>query len=371
MKNLFRTVVAAASIGLTAQAADFLAMGDNAELFLTGTLGVRSDDNVLLSNTKTDDVIFEFAPGLELAYGNNSLTKGRIFVKETMTRYGNEDQLNTELTSAGLTSNYDDQKTKLSFSTSWEQSAQNTVDVRANFLVRRDIFRIAGSGEVGMTEKTKIGVGFNHESTDYMRTGFDDSKISTVPVNVYYELTPKVDASLGYRMRTNMLDTGIDSKDAFYNVGLRGEFTAKFKGSIAVGYTSRDMDVGDDKSSFGLDSTFTYLASEKTSVNLGLSNDFGVAGTGTSQRNGTMSLGVSTKVSEDLLFGVNALYRNIRYLGTGSRTDKYLEGTATVTYVVNQVTSLSGGYTFRRNESNLSGGDFQNNVFFVAASIRF
>ena len=128
----------------------------------------------------------------------------------------------------------------MNFDTSWEQIAQNTVDVRAGFLVRRDVFRIAGGSEISVTDKSSAGGKVSYENTNYKRTGFDDSKITTIPVNYYYKVTPKLDVSGGIQFRDTRLTTGVDSQDYFYNVGLRGEFTPKLTGKVAVGYTTRN-----------------------------------------------------------------------------------------------------------------------------------
>ena len=103
MKTALRSVVTIAALCLAAKAAPFLAMGDSAELFITGTLGIRADDNVLLAANKTSDVIFETSPALYLVYGNNSLTKGHLFYKENINSYIDRDDLNTTLSSVGFT----------------------------------------------------------------------------------------------------------------------------------------------------------------------------------------------------------------------------------------------------------------------------
>jgi hypothetical protein len=371
MKTVIRTVVVTVALGFSLHAADFLSLGDNAQLFLTGTAGFRADDNILLGSNKESDFIAEAIPGAELVFGNNSLTKGRLFYKETITRYGDNDDLNTELSSFGLNSKYNDEKLKMRFDAGWAQIAQNTVDVNAGFLVRRDILTVGGGSEISVTEKGSVGADINFEKTNYKRPGFLDSQITTVPVNYFFEVTPKVDASVGARFRNTSLDKGVDSKDYFYNVGFRGEFTPKLSGTIEMGYTKRDLDKGDSESAPGFESSLNYAYTEKTSIIFGLSNDFGVSGQGATQRNGTVSVGVTSKISDEWKAGASLAYRGIHYFGTTSRTDKYFEGTLSVTYVANAIVEIVGGYTYRNNDSKLAGSSFNNNVFSLAANFRF
>jgi hypothetical protein len=355
-------------------------MGDSAELFLTGTLGIRADDNVLLSSSKTSDTIFDIIPGFEMVYGQNALTKGKFYYKETISRFSDNDRLNTSLSSVGFNSNYDDQKLKLNFNTSFAQLAQNTVDTRptapatgtkADF-IRRDVFHVEGGSEISVTDKTSVGGSVVYENIDYKRTGFASSKITSVPLDYYYYVLPKLALSGGFTYRdTQLADGGVGSKDYFYNVGARGEFTPKLTGKFAVGYTQRKMDVGGDENTLGLDSSFAYAVDEKTSLQFGVTNDFGVSGSGQSQRNLTWSAGVQSSLSADWSVGSSLSYRSIGYLGRGARTDKYFEGSLNATYTYSTVVNFTAGYTYRNNSSELVGAGFNNNVFSLAANIRY
>jgi len=380
MRNAIRSLVILAALGSTLQASPFLVMGDSAGLFLTGTLGVRADDNILLSSVKTSDVIFDLIPGLEMVYGQNALTKGKAYYKETISRFSDNDKLNTALSSVGFDANYDDQKLKMNFNTSFEQLAQNTVDTRptapatgtkADF-VRRDVFHVEGGSEDSITDKTSVGGSVVYENIDYKRAGYDSSKITSVPLKYYYYVLPKVAMSAGFTYRdTQLAGGGIGSKDYFYNVGARGEFTPKLTGSFAVGYTERKMDVGGSVNTPGVAASFAYAAGEKTSLQFGVTNDFGVSGAGQSERNLTWSAGVQSNLAADWSAGANLSYRAINYLGVGARTDNYFEGSLNVTYVFSTVVNFTAGYTYRNNSSVLSGAGFNNSVFALAANIRY
>ncbi|MFA5262903.1 MAG: outer membrane beta-barrel protein [Opitutaceae bacterium] len=375
MNTALKYTVALAALSLAAQAAPFLAVGDNAELFLTGTLGIRADDNVLLSNNKKSDIIYQVSPGLDLVFGNNALTKGHLFYKLTSDRYSDHSILDTNLSSIGFTSAYDDQKLKMNLDASFDQLAQNTVDTvipNGDSFARRDLFKVSGGSEISMTEKSSIGAGVSYDDTKYIKSGFDDSKITTIPVNFFYEVTPKVDMSFGFRYRDTKLTTGSDSRDAFYSIGARGEFTPKLSGTLAVGYTQRTFSKNiDSESTPGIDTSLTYAASEKTSIRFGVSNDYGVSGTGATQRNMSYNFGVQSKLSEEWSTGFTLSYRSIAYLGTGSRTDKYFEGGLNATYMINAVVSVVGGYTYRNNDSALAGSSFNNSVFSLSANFRY
>jgi polysaccharide biosynthesis protein VpsM len=372
MKKAIRSLVILAALGSAVQAAPFLAMGDSAELFLTGTLGVRADDNILLGANKTSDTIFDIVPGIEVVYGQNALTKGTAFYKENFTRYSSNSKLNKNLSSVGYNGTYDDQKMKINFKASYDQLAQNTVDVRAGFLVRRDVTDVAGGSEIAVTDKSKVAGSVDFNRTNYKRTGFVDVDSTTIPLNYYYEISPKLDMSAGFQFRNNSVGTGgSNSKDYFYNVGARGEFTPKLKGMFAIGVTERHIDNGGTKTTPGIQSGLTYAVDEKTSVSFGVTNDYGYSGAGQSERNLTYNVGAQSRIADDWTVGGNLSYRSINYIGAGSRTDDYLEGSLNATYVLNSMVNFTGGYTYRKLTSDLRPIEFNNSVFAIAANVRY
>lgn len=354
-------------------------VGDNAEIFLTGTLGVRADSNIYMSPSNTEDTILDFNPGVQLVFGNTSVMKGSFSLSESFSVYTEHDDLNDELLSTSANTSYDDGKTKLNFNASFAEVNQNSVDTRpfgGDFLIRRDVFNIGALGEVSVTEKSSVALGVQYSQNSFELGGFSDSEVVTVPVNYYYEITPKVDLSLGYRYRDRSESIGFDTKDHFLSVGARGEFTPKLTGQFAVGVTQRSFSHKvarrDDEELLGLDSSLTYAASPKTSILLGVSNDFDTNSQGNQQRNFAVRASSTTAVSSDLSVTALIAYRAIDYYqATPARIDDYLEGQIGATYIVNENVSLTGALAYRSNGSDLATSDFDGTVLSLAASFRF
>ena len=376
--NLKIKLLAAAVLSSVAsmQAAPFLAIGDGAELFVTGVVGIRSDDNIFQSTDAgaragtpsqvVSDVIFEITPGLDLTFGKNSLLKGSFAITDSFTNYADTSGVNTNLFGADFRSSFDDGKLKLDTSAGYHELNQNTVDIRG--LTRRDVTNFSGKGEVSVSEKTSVAAGLTFEKTNYKRVGYTDSDVLTVPLNAYYKITPKVDLAFGYRYRDTQVQIGSDSQDNYFNVGARGEFTPKLTGHFNVGYNKRSLTVGKDEDQFGFEADLAYELTPKTNLSFGTSNDFGTSASGAQQKNFSLNGRVTTKVSEVWSYTGGLSYRATDYL---TRTDDYLEGNMGVTYVVNAYVGISGSYTYRSNSSDLIGSEFTNNVFSLSANIRY
>lgn len=359
--------------GLTAQSAPFLAIGDSAELFLTGSVGVRFDDNVLLAANKIDDTVFEVVPGLLLEFGKGSQVTGFASYTETISRYSDNGELDDELSALRFQSNYDNGRTKLNLNASFEQLNQNTVDTAVanrGALSPRDVTRLGGNVEFGLSAKGKLGVGLNYVETDYKSAGFTDSEVTTLPLDYFFEFTPKVDGRVGFQYReTTLAGAALNSKDYFYYVGARGEFTPKLTGNLRVGLTERERRGGSSESTLGIDTAMTYLYSAKTQFTASLSNDYGNSGTGDSQRNMDIAFGVRSDVSSTLSLNARFSFRNIDYFNRPA--DDYTEITVGGDYRVNQFLSLHSSLAVRNNESGSPQGDFDNTVFSLAARLRY
>lgn len=376
MKKSIRILLVAASTVAVTKAAPFMAIGDGAELFATGTVGVRGDDNILLapSGQRTSDTIIDIVPGVELDFGKNAQVQGALTLQDDISKYTSHHRYDTNLFQGDFVGKYDDGKMKLAFNAGYHELNQNTVDVRG--LIRRDIGTLGSSGEVAVSEITSVGAGIQFSHENYHPRNFVDSDTTSVPLNFYYKYTPKVDLSVGYTYRDYAAKNGlaVDSKDHFFNVGARGEFTPKLTGKFAVGYTRRNFDGGfSSRGLLGVDASFAYEVSPKSTLQLGATNDFGTSPQGQQQKNLTINLLGTTKITEEFSVNAGVSYRSIRYdfATTNSRTDDYFEGTFGASYVVSANLRFIGSYVYRNYNTDLVGSDFTNNVLSFAANIRY
>ncbi len=366
MKNIIRLTLISVSLVAVGHAAPFMAIGDGAELFITGGLGVRADDNIFLAKNSESDLIFDITPGIDLTFGKDSQLKGSLTLAHTFTNYSDNSKLNTNLFNGDFVSRYDDGKLKLGFNVGYHELNQNSVDIRG--LTRRDVFSTGGNAEVEISQITSVGGGIEFSHENYKRRGYTDSDSLTVPLNFYYKWTPKMDLSLGYRYRDYRVDVGSDSTDHFFNIGARGEFSPKLTGKFAIGLNTRKLDRGGDDTLLGIDSSFAYEISPKTSLQFGVTNDFGTTPQGQQQKNLTLNGMVTSKISEEWSVNAGLSWRSIDY---GTRTDDFFEGQLGTTYIVNANIRITGGYTYRNYSSDIGSSEFKNNVFSVAANFRY
>ncbi len=359
-----------------------MAIGSSAELFLTARAGVEINDNVTLgsnydppgpggpTNPVRDDTIIVFAPGLSYEFGKNALVSGALSYTETISRYSDNSDLDSELSDVTFNIRHKDEKSSTTGKASYRQLNQNSVDQRSPILSRRDVFNAGVEHEMEMTAKSSFLFGFDYTDTDYEQATFTDRIRTEIPLRYFYELTPKVDMSFSVRYRDVDTETVTsDAEDWFYAIGARGEFTPKLSGFLRVGVTDRSLKNGVDRTTFGMKSDFRYLYSEKTSLTFGVGNDFGTSGAGESQENLDAFVGFTSNISPEFALDSRIALRRIDYFTRG--TDTYMEGSISGNYIFNEYFKLRGTFNYKDNDSSLAGGDFDNTVFSLMAQLRY
>jgi polysaccharide biosynthesis protein VpsM len=367
IKNILRLSLILATTSACSYGAPFMAIGDGAELFLTGALGVRVDDNIFLAGPNTEnDMIFDLGPGIDLTFGKDAQLQGSLTLVHTFSLYADNSNLDTNLFTGDFVTRYDDGKLKLGFDASFHEVNQNDFLVRG--LVRRDIFKAGGNAEVEVSAITAVGAGIMFEHLDYKRFGYADVDYLTVPVNFYYKWTPKTDLSAGYQYRDTQVDLGSDSTDHFFNIGARGEFSPMLTGKFAIGYNMRDLDQGGDEDGLGLQASFAYELSPKTTLEFGASRDFGTGARGEQQENTVVNSMVIAKIAPEWTVNAGLSFRQIEY---ATVTDDYWEAQIGTDYIINANVRLVGAYVYRKYESDSKLNEFRNNVFSFGANFRY
>jgi outer membrane receptor protein involved in Fe transport len=310
-------------------------------------------------------------PGFDL-HTSGGVSKAGLSFNEQLIRYSSHSDLNSNLASLAGNFVYNGAASSLSVEASYQQMDQSNVTLRSvDETVKRDLTDVAVKGSFGLTAKTSLGLGASFDRTRYPKVGYQDSDDWSFPVDIYYAVTSKVDLSLGYRYgQTTISNSIFNSKDNFFNVGTRGEFTPKLSGQIRIGIDQRRDDSGDSTNQLGLGTTISYLVTPKTSVALTASNGFTNSAFGTSQK--TFSIGSNAQFTFTPQWSVTTglSFDSSSYLSAQARRDKFWVGNVGLNFAPATSYAIQVAYLYRKNSSN-QGVNFNNNVVSLSASIRF
>lgn len=375
MKNPRYLALLTSLAATPAFSAPFLAIGENAELFLTATTSIRHEDNIDFSpdGFEQADEIFEFVPGIELSFGKNSLTSGTFAIFERFVAYSDNTQFNDELFNALFDVAYEGAKITFSGDAYYREQSQTTQDVQA--IIESTTYGGGGTARVSLTEKTSVGIGASYGHTDNKTALTVDRTTYSVPVNYFFAIRPKVDLSAGLTYTHTDVDAALgDSDDYYFNVGAQGEFTPKLSGNFDIGYTVRESDGGlgasDSEGTIGLNAGLDYAWTPKTGFSLDARRGFDTGSFGQSQETTSVTLGASSALTTALSVNASVAYTMTDY-SVGGRTDDFIVFNTGANYTINQHVTLSASYSHYDNSSDVAPAEFSANIFSLSANFRY
>jgi hypothetical protein len=443
MKNtfpsLFSFLIASLSYwtgASSAMAAPLVSIGDNTDIFFNGSSSLRWSSNLFRNENDEDpDSSWTVSPGFEINVGrgisNADLT---VVTRYDIVSYQDNDYLDTELFHIEALGSYETSRLYLNGSASFDEMKMNdgTNNVQ-NDLV--ELNTIAGDldAEYRVSPKFSFSAGVSYNETEYQtyKDRLADREKTSFPLNVYYELTPKLDLILGYTYSTadiegtsssfgffevidegqiteenrliitDRVQTGYGRDDHFYNIGLRGNILTKLTGYFKIGYRTRSLEDStifdspfivsidgidqnppieqdeetrsikrDDTASLGFDANLTWMATTKLLVQLALSRDFGAGGEGESSEI------TRANFVGNYSFNTNwSAMANLGYTGTDypddQREEEQFTGGLRFNYVLNTYWRFSAGYTYTDNDSSRASSSYDNNSLDLTAILRY
>lgn len=364
-------------------------LGENSSLTMSLGGAYQFNDNIFLDSTdEVNDSIIVFSPGVELNFGHEvSNAHVKLSYVHDFIAYNDNSDLNRDTPDVSLDGRINSVKSSITFGASYKENAQNDASNNlAGDLAVRSIFNVRVNGEWEMSAKSSLAAGYRLQDVQYDNPQFYDREMSVIPINYYWAVTPKLDASVGYqhrntsyepdgmRIRQNPLAPGLfrpDTDDQFFNVGLRGTLGAKTTGEIRLGIQERDFNTPgvDDEDLFSVDARAVWQATEKSNFSVLFSRDFNADSFGTSIESTDIQIGGSTELREN--FSGFASIRISKDEYSGLRTDDGTYSQVGVTYTPNSRSAVSVAYIVYKNESDFVPADFDNGVLNFSGTVRF
>ena len=388
------------SIGLpiAVQAAPLVSIGDSVDVFFNGSSSLEWQSNVFSDESDAvDDFKLTLSPGFEVNVGRGlSNVDLSIITRYDIVRFDEVTDLDNELFHIKAVGSYAGSRLSVNGLVSYDESQSNGADGNDNQKGKLSASETTAAnlnGEYTLSPKFSFGAGVNYNHREYAEGSSADRDTYTIPLDIFYELTPKVDLSIGYTYTSTEVSStvsgasevsGYDKEQHFVNVGARGDLLPKLNGSFKIGFNTMDSDDPstrdgngpegrsdrDSDSSLGLDASFTYLATAKVSTNLNLNRNFDVAGQGESTEATRVDLSANYSINTQYTATANLGYTLREYVDTGREDDNYRTGVS-LSYVPNQYWRFSTGYNYTENDSNDDGQSYEAHVINVSASLRY
>jgi len=413
IKHLLPTtaILSFVSFSIVVQAAPLVSIGDNVDVFFNGSSSVQWQSNVFYDDAdEQDDIRFTVSPGFEVNVGRGlSNLDLSIVTRYDIVRYDELSDLDSEQFHIKAISSYRSSRWDVDGLVSYDEQQSSGKDGNTNQkgqLTQSENIRANLNGEYRLSPKFSVGSGVNYSDKQYKdQESLADRVSFTVPVDIFYELTPKVDLSVGYAHSstdvgeiargadfgggfTGIKTSSYDKTEHFFNIGARGELLPKLSGFFKVGYRTSDSDDSttqtfengtptvagstnrDSRGTVGLDANFTYAATPKLTTAFALHRGFGVGGEGqgttTTRANLSANYAINSNYSASANFGYT-----LREYEAADREDNVYSTGVRLSYVPNRYWRFSTGYNYSENDSNAPGQGYEAHSIVLSASLRY
>lgn len=369
-----------------AQASPLVSIGDQVDVFFTGASNLSWQSNLFRDDVnEVEDFLLTLSPGFDFNFGRGvSNADFRVVTRYDILRYDKSDDWDTETFHIKALGSYQASRLTLNGAVSFDENQTTLQDnVTPGLLVESDTTAANVKGEYVVSPKFSVGSGVSYSEREYtsQAASYADRETYSIPVDVFYELTPKVDLSFGYQYSTSDVEAtttqpnAYETESHFFNVGARGALLPKLVGSVKVGYRQQNTDysgaVADkDDSGLGIDTSLVWSQSPKLTHTLLIARDFGSSAVGSRVEESSVNYKTSYRIDSQWGASTNFGYSLREYLES-SREDIYYSAGARVSYVPNQYWSFSGGYTYMDNDSDVSANSYNNHKLDVSASLRY
>jgi len=185
-------------------------MTPNGSAHVTLDSSVQRNDNVYLSNTNpTKDTVLSVTPGIDVGYGQHTISHGALVVQEAFTHYQANSAPNAHLASATGNLGYAGEQLKTNLNGAYQQTYQNNADYTSTgqkLLLRTDTLNLSGGVEAPFATKMAGSVGANLSRTEYKNASLVGNRNLVFPLSLYYSMEPKLDLFRRLQLRDHGAD---------------------------------------------------------------------------------------------------------------------------------------------------------------------
>ena len=379
------------------QASAFISIGDSAEIYLDADASFRSSSNLFRSDSgnKQEDVVVVISPGLELIVGRGTDMSLTVNASYDISSYQDFENLDNEAARYAALFAYTADRLELEAQASYTESnitylnafdTQNTTGL----LIESEVELLKIDMEYDLSPKFSFGAAVKTRTLEYKgvaATLAANVDKTSIPIDFYYELTPKLDLSVGYTPsvtdvtnRPNFTNTprlDYENDQDFFNVGLRGQLTEKLNGQIKLGLRENTRKIPNISSiqndMFGAEGSVKWTVTPKLVSTLGGSKDFDAGGDGTTTEVTAIYFNNNYTINANWASGINFKYSTRDYTGSSSgREDETFIFGLRLSYVLNANWVFGTGYTFIDNDTNSNiGNNYSDHSFDFGVSLRY
>ncbi|MBU2455896.1 MAG: outer membrane beta-barrel protein, partial [Proteobacteria bacterium] len=224
--------------------------------------------------------------------------------------------------------------------------------------------------------KFKVQLTYSNYDLAYKDSAVDyrDRNDNSVGLSVFYKFWPKTSLFVEYDYSIIKFDTGSanDSVENRYYGGVTWDITAKTRGTLKLGYMDKDFDLDSvkDHDGFSFEVQTQHNLTSKRALQINGYQKFhesDLANASTFLSTG-IDVAVMQRFTEKWSGTLSAFFKRNEYKGYSRDDDLYGFGPA-IRFEPRKWLIFDLGYTYYRNDSNVTFYDYEANMIFLRASL--
>lgn len=354
-------------------------------VFIDSSSSLVWQSNILYDDkTEEEELMWIINPGIEAVLGGGESSFDASFqVNYEIQRFEELFELSGEYLHLDAKASYDGARLDVNAAYSLDEqqttAGQQGTEVNNVEFIEIDLTRAHLMGEYTLSPRFSFESGVRHSNREFknQEDRLADTEAYSIPLNLYYELTPKVDLSVGYEYSFEKVSqSGVDDYNrnlTFLNIGARGKLMPKLEGSFRVGFNTVNPEGTERESrqTMGLRANLAYFLTPKLTSRLLLRRGFDVGSEGQSLETTSARLDFDYKISTNYIANVfmDLSYQDFR---DGNEGKDFINRSGfRISYLPNQYWRLGTGYAYSENDSNRTGQGFVNHALDLSASLRY
>lgn len=357
-------------------------MDDYLNVSFDGSSALVWQSNIFYDDQEEEDeLMLVMSPGLEANFGSKlSAFEATLKGNYEIQRFEELFDLGDEYVHVSAISSYDGARLDLNAAYSFdeEQTTAGEQGTSGSQFIEMDITRAHLLSVYVLSPKFSVESGVRYHDREFKeaKDRLADVESYSIPVDIFYELTPKMDLSLGYEYTLEEVGTSTEDfhrKSNFLNLGARGDLFPKLSGFFKIGFRNVNPEgsTRETDSSLGLDADFTHLTTPKLTSELHLHRRFEVGSEAQSVESTGAKLNMEYAISGNYRASAYSdfVYQEFKDGNDGNDFIKRLG--IRFSYLPNQYWRFGTGYAYVENDSNRLEQGYENHIIDLSASLRY
>jgi hypothetical protein len=345
-----------------------LALGNYGAAAVDVETSLTHSSNIFRDSSEQDDLIFQILPRLRYRFDQGTV-RVEAHAGVNVIRYDDFDANDAEDIKSNILIEFPhgdyDEKKRYDVRLQGGYNERTSPNDSVQAITQTEELDLSALGRYYVSERTYLRGGVEFLDKESQTKGFNDVERLEVPIEVFYDYSEDLSYGIGYRYTETDVTGGVpeaDSTDHAVYLAAEGQVASSVTAEIRFGGQEREFDNSayDDETQFFMESLLSWVASDLTTVELSIGNEFGTTIANESKETFFVLIGVEHQFTEKISASTRLGFEDVEYSKlVGERDDEQwsLEIGSVYTLIEDQL-EIEGGVRYADRDSTRPASNY-------------